>query len=72
MPNRVNTKVTRSSNSSWEAPLADVREKLNNARQRVRCLQKVLKNWQKLRDQGMPWPGAAESKPSKELEASRG
>jgi hypothetical protein len=58
MPNRVKGKVRPTPNSSWNSAISEASRQLALAKRRVEGLEKAVKNWTKLRDDGIPWPGA--------------
>ena len=57
MPNHVKHKVRLPSNSGWSAAIAEAERHLVLAKRRVEGLKRVVQNWRRLRDDGMPWPG---------------
>lgn len=59
MSNRVKSKVIHPYRRTWNIALADVKRQIVLARRRVAGLEKILENWAKLRDEGIPWPGSA-------------
>lgn len=58
MSNHVKGKVIHSYRRTWNIALADVKRQIVLAKRRVAGLEKTLENWAKLRDEGIPWPGA--------------
>ena len=60
MHNLVNNKVKHKSNkvkASWDAAIWELNRQLGETRKRASRLQKAIKTWTRLRDEGMPWPG---------------
>jgi hypothetical protein len=49
----VNPKVTR----VWEVVISDLKLKLIEANSRVRLIRKTIRNFERLKRDGMPWPG---------------
>jgi hypothetical protein len=57
MSNRVKTKLGVTSNRAWDDAIREASRHLSLAKRRVVGLERTLRNWKKLRDEGMPWPG---------------
>jgi len=61
MPNRVNHKLDRMTKRTWNAAIREAERQLVLAKRRVEGLETTVKNWTRLRDEGMPWPGPSGS-----------
>ena len=56
MPNRVKSKVRHTTNRAWDEAILEAERQLKFAKERVNGLERTIKNWIKLRDEGIPWP----------------
>jgi len=70
MPNRVKGKVRHTPNSPWDAAIKEAQRQLVHARRRAEGLERAVKNWTKLRDEGIPWPEAQSANQSSEQQHS--
>lgn len=61
MSNPVNRKISHAPNPAWNAAIAEAERQLVLAKRRVTGLEKAVRNWKKLRDEGMPWPGSEDA-----------
>ena len=53
MENEVKNKVL----TVWDSLIEDAKQKIASAKERVAVLRKTLKNLERVRDSGQPWPG---------------
>lgn len=56
-PNRVKGRLDITAKRAWSAALKEANRQLILAKRRVEGLEKTVRNWTRLRDEGMPWPG---------------
>jgi hypothetical protein len=57
MSNRVKTGLDNRAKRVWDSAIKEANRQLILARRRVEGLEKTVRDWTRLRDEGMPWPG---------------
>jgi hypothetical protein len=57
--------------TSWNELIYDARQKISAAKERVLVLRKALKNLEKVRDSGQPWPHRSQSTDQKSEAATQ-
>lgn len=57
MSNRVKEMLGVTSNRAWDDAIREANRHLALAKRRVVGLERTVRNWKKLKDEGMPWPG---------------
>jgi hypothetical protein len=57
MSNRVKANIDITSKKLWNTAIKEAERQLILAKRRVHGLEQTMRNWTRLRDEGMSWPG---------------